>query len=208
MAKQQVHLMVGTRKGGFVLRSDKSRNSWTLDGPHIPGWSIYHMSADLRDGKSMYAAANNEWFGSAVQVSRDLGKTWNQAKSSPKFNKKSGKTVKRFWHIEPGCASEPGTVWVGTQPAALFRSDDWGETYKSVKGLTDHPTKDKWGPSGAGVEPDLHTITFDPLDDKRMYVAISSGGGYRSDNGGKKWYPINRGIHSDFMPGPPPEVGA
>lgn len=206
-SKSQVVVMLGTKKGAFILRSDKLRRKWQTEGPHFPGWQVFHLTYDPRDGKSVYAATNNEWFGSCIHISRDLGKTWHQAKSSPKFDKKANQTVKKYWHVTPGPDSQPRSVWVGTQPAGLFRSDDWGETYKPVKGLNDHPTKDKWGESGGGPQPDLHTIAFDPANPKRMYIAISSGGAYRSDDAGKKWHPINKGTAADFMPGPPPEVG-
>ncbi len=203
---REVILLVGTRKGAFVFRSNQDRSEWTLDGPHVAGSPIYCTAFDSRDNSSVYAASSNDWFGPAVYLSRDQGRTWRQAKSSPKFTAKSGATVKKLWHVAVGPSARPGEVWAGAEPAALFRSTDSGDTWRPVNSLNNHATVSQWQPGGGGLC--LHTIVQDAGDSNRMYVGVSAGGAYRTDNAGRTWRPINHGVHCDFTPGPPPEVGA
>lgn len=205
MAKR-VTLLVGTRKGGYVFNSDRARKSWKSEGPLFRGSPVYHMAFDPRDGRSIWAALNNTWGGPKVQLSRDLGKTWTTV-SNPTFHPDQGLTLKRVWHIEPGHASTPNTVWAGTEPAGLFKIEydglEWPWT--SVTGLNEHPTRDKWEPGGGGLA--LHSIAIDSGDAKRIASAISSGGAYLSADGGVSWRPWNEATRAEHLPNKLPEIG-
>jgi hypothetical protein len=203
--KRGVVVMVGTRKGGYLLRSGAERRQWAQEGPLFPGEPVYHMAFDQRDGASLFAACNSTWGGPKVQVSRDAGKTWTIA-SNPAFPQGHRLTFRRTWHIEPGHASQPQVVWAGTAPAALFKSTDGGTSWEPVLSLIDHPTSDRWQPGGAG-ETALHSIAVDAEDPRRIAVAISAGGAYESADGGKSWSPWNQGTGAKFLPEPEPEVG-
>src|SRR6266540_417111 len=156
-----VMVLVGTKKGVFLYRSGLSRERWRLDGSHFPGETVYHVAFDPRDGASLYSGINMSWGGPRVEVSRDLGKTWKTGKN-PAFPADSELTFQRTWHIEPGHPSQPNVMWAGVEPAALFRSDDRGETWVSVKALNEHPERMQWTPGGGGLG--LHSIAIDPAD--------------------------------------------
>jgi len=203
--KRGVAIMVGTKKGAYVLCSSKTRTRWVQEGPLFAGEPVFHMSFDHRDGESMFAACNNTWGGPKVQVSRDQGKTWTVA-SNPAYPEGHRNTFRRTWHIEPGHAKTPNVVWAGVAPAGLFKSTDRGMTWEPVLSLIDHPTSDQWSPGGAG-ETALHSIAVDAGDPKRIAIAISAGGAYLSEDGGKSWRPWNEGTRAEFQPNPEPEVG-
>ncbi len=211
MAKS-VALLVGTKKGLYILRSGAARSRWKTEGPHMAGQPVYQASFDPRDGASVYAAVNATWGGPRIEVSRDLGKTWKTA-ANPAFPKgavvddKGEWTFKETWHIEPGHAKTPKVVWAGTAPAALFRSDDRGMTWTLVPGLTDQPTRKLWNPGGAGTI-NLHSIAVDAVDPKRLQVGISSGGVYETRDGGTSWKPANVGLTTEtYAPGVVAEAG-
>ncbi len=149
--------------------------------------------------RRIFAAGNDAWFGCEVVYSDDLGETWTSAKTSPAFTEASGLKVENIWHLEPGPAATPNVLYAGVAPAALFRSEDAGETWSEVSSLTSHPSRPNWHPGAGGLC--LHSIQIDPADPQRMYVAISAVGVFRSDDGGGSWKPANRGTRAEFFPG-------
>ena len=205
-------VLAGTRKGAFILTGDQSRRRWQLSGPYNPGTDIFHLVYDPRSGGRIYSASNSMWFGPQVEISDDLGGMWEQSREQPRFADKpeyaehDGPTVANIWHIEPGRSSEPGTLYAGVQPAAIFRSTDGGATWREVAGLGKHPTRSEWMPGFGGLC--LHSIALDRENPERMWVGISAAGVFRTDDGGENWRPANRGVRADFNPGDPlPEWG-
>jgi photosystem II stability/assembly factor-like uncharacterized protein len=199
----EVLALVGTRKGLFLLRSDQARSSWRLEGPLLDGWSIYHAILDERDG-TIYAAANHVSFGATVQRSADCGTTW---KRSPRIGlpEESGLVLNSAWHVEPGRAEEPETLFLGGDPGVLFRSDDRGETWVPNRGVLEHPTRAHWLEGVGGMS--CHSIQLDPRDATRMYIAITAAGTLRSDDGGETWLLRNANVEGDFLADPYAEVG-
>src|SRR5258705_245444 len=190
-------LLVGTRKGLFLLRSDDDRKDWELEGPLLPGWPVYHAIVDPRDGV-LYAATNSFIYGGTVHRSRDLGKTWERAEDIG-LPEESGLKLNATWHVEPGNDSE---LWLGGDPGVLFRSDDGGVTWEVNRGLLEHPTREKWQPGAGGMC--CHSIQ---VVDGTMYIAISAAGAFRSEDGGDTWTPINKDVAADFHPEKYPEGG-
>ncbi|BAS27674.1 WD40/YVTN/BNR-like repeat-containing protein [Limnochorda pilosa] len=200
----EVALLLGTYKGGFLLRSDERRREWKLEGPVLPGWEFYHTVQDPRDG-SLYAAVNTWDFGGMVAWSRDRGTTWEHSSRGLAYpdgqagnespGAKSSK-LSRVWHVEPGPEGEPSVLYAGVEAAGLFRSQDQGVTWQEVPALRAHPTAAQWEPGGGGLC--LHSITFEPFDPSRVYVGISAGGAYRTVDGGAHWEPINGGVQSAY----------
>ena len=234
-----VRVLVGTRKGAFVLSSDGKRKKWEVNGPHFAGWEIYHLKGSPVDPNRLYASQTSGWFGQIIQRSNDGGKTWEQPGLKPgeptttpdgmpkaesnKFvyddSPESGKPLtthqwydgtqhpwefKRVWHLEPSL-NDPNTVYAGVEDAALFRSTDGGQNWQELSGLRGHGTGPQWAPGAGGLG--LHTILLDPSNPGRIYIAISSAGAFRTDDGGKTWRPINRGLKSQYIPDPNAEVG-
>lgn len=204
MARSKVVVMVGTRKGAYVLRGDGTRKSWKQEGPLFPGEPVFHMAFDPRDGATIWGACNYTWGGPKIRRSKDLGKTWTVVQN-PVFPESSGMTLKRTWHIEPGHASRPNEVWAGTEPAALFKTQDAGEYWGYVGGLNDHPTRKKWEAGGGGLC--LHSIGIDAKDPDHIAIAISAGGAYESRDGGATWQPWNEATRAEHLPKKEPEVG-
>ena len=205
-------VLVGTRKGAFILTGDQSRSEWKLTGPYSPGTDIFHMVYDPRTGGKILSATNSMWFGPQVEYSSDLGKSWEQSREQPRFASKpeyaehDGPTVSNIWHIEPGSDSESETLYAGVQPAALFKSTDGGDTWGEVRGLGKHPTRSEWMPGLGGLC--LHSIALDRQEPNRMWVGISAAGVFRTDDGGENWKATNRGVRADFNPADPlPEWG-
>jgi photosystem II stability/assembly factor-like uncharacterized protein len=193
-------LLVGTMKGAFVLKSDSASNKWEIGGPYFPGRAIYAMAYDGREGRNrLWAAVNSSFWGSYLSTSNDFGKSWTEPETyGVKFPEGADDSLKQIWQIVPGNAGEPNTLYCGVEPAALFRSDDAGDTWSMVKGLYDHPHRPQWQPGGGGLC--LHTILPDPANKERMHIAISTGGVYRTDDGGKTWEVRNKGVRAQFLP--------
>ncbi len=232
-------VLVGTRKGAFILTSDAKRQRWDVSGPHFAGWEIYHVKGSPADPNRLYASQTSGWFGQIIQRSDDGGKTWHQPGTPPgeltttpdgmpkgesnKFvydvSPATGKPLtthqwydgtqhpwefKRVWHLEPSL-KDPDATYAGVEDAALFRTTDGGRTWQELAGLRGHVSGPKWQPGAGGMC--LHTVLLDPSDPRRMYIAISAAGAFRSDDAGQTWQPKNRGLQSQFMPDPTAEVG-
>jgi len=192
-------LLVGTMKGAFLFRADASRTSWQEAGPYFPGRSVYAFAYDGRNGRSrLWAAVNSSYWGSFLSSSNDFGKTWSDPETyNIKFPEDSDVSLKQIWQI----ANDPhdaDSLYCGVEPAALFKSADAGETWSLERGLFDHPHRPQWMPGGGGLC--LHTILPDPSNSDRMWIAISTGGVYRTEDGGKNWQPRNQGIRAPYLP--------
>lgn len=234
-----VRVLVGTRKGAFVLTSDGKREKWEVSGPHFAGWEMYHLKGSPADPNRIYASQTSSWFGQIIQRSDDGGKTWFQPGLAPgeptttpdgmpkgesnKFaydvSPETGKPLtthmwydgtqhpwefKRVWHLEPSL-TDPNHVYAGVEDAALFESKDGGQNWRELAALRGHPTGAQWAPGAGGMC--LHSILLDPQNPQRIFIAISAAGSFRTDDGGKSWKPINRGLHSQYIPDPHAEVG-
>jgi photosystem II stability/assembly factor-like uncharacterized protein len=233
-----VRVLVGTRKGAFILTADGKRDKWDVSGPHFAGWELYHLKGSPADPNRLYASQTSGWFGQIIQRSDDGGKTWHQpgtpAGQSPqpgqmpkgesnKFaynsSAETGRPLtthqwydgtqhpwefKRVWHLEPSI-TDPNTVYAGVEDAALFRSTDGGQNWQELPGLRGHGTGPNWQPGAGGMC--LHTVILDPSNPKRIWIAISAAGAFRTDDGGESWKPINRGLRSQYIPDPNAEVG-
>jgi photosystem II stability/assembly factor-like uncharacterized protein len=229
-----VRVLVGTKKGAFILTSDGTRKKWDISGPHFAGWEIYHMKGSPADPNRLYASQTSGWFGQLIQRSNDGGKTWEvpsgeappttfPAPASSKFvydsSPETGKPLtthqwydgtqhpwefKRVWHIEPSL-DDPDMAYAGVEDAAIFRTTNGGKSWHEIPGLRGHGTGPKWQPGAGGMC--LHSILIDPKNPKRMFIAISAAGAFRTDDGGNTWKPINRGLKSQYIPDPAAEVG-
>jgi len=202
-----VVLLVGTMKGAFVLRSNAARAKWDVGGPYFPGHAVYALAFDQRSGRPrLWAAPGSDHWGAQLCSSDDFGRHWtNPVAALIRFPEDTGASLKRIWQIRPGPADEPDTLYAGVEPAALFESHDGGETWSLVRGLWNHPQREKWQPGGGGLC--LHTILPDPSGRARITVAVSTGGVYRTDDGGHSWQPRNHGVRADFLPDKHPEFG-
>jgi serine/threonine protein kinase len=201
-----VLLLVGTMKGAFLLRSNAQRSRWDVVGPCFHGQSIYSMAYDARAGRHRLWAATSSFWGTYLRSSGDFGKTWtNPPEAHVKFPGDCGTSVKNIWQIVLGREGETDTMYCGVEPAALFASGDAGETWSLVRGLFDHPHRPRWVPGNGGLC--LHTVMLDPSNEKRMYVAISAGGVYRTEDGGCNWQARNRNIRVAYQPDKYPEFG-
>jgi hypothetical protein len=210
-----VRVLVGTRKGAFVLSSDGKRKEWQVDGPHFPGWEIYHLNASPVNPDRLYASQTSSWFGQLIQRSDDGGRSWQPIGNKFEYDGVPGThqwydgtqhpwEFARVWHLEPSL-TDPDTVFAGVEDAALFRSVDGGQTWAELSGLRGHDSGPSWQPGAGGMC--LHTIMLDPRDEDRIYVAISAAGAFRTNDAGKTWLPINRGLRSNGIPDETAEVG-
>jgi len=210
-----VRVLVGTRKGAFILTSDANRKHWDVSGPHFGGWEIYHMKGSKIDPNRLYASQSSSWFGQVIQRSNDGGKTWEPAGNKFTYDGIPGThqwydgtphpwEFKRVWHLEPSL-TDPDIVYAGAEDAALFKSGDAGQTWTELSGLRGHGTGPQWTPGAGGMC--LHTIVLDPANPDRIFIAISAAGAFRTVDGGQTWQPINRGLKSDHIPDPNAEVG-
>jgi photosystem II stability/assembly factor-like uncharacterized protein len=210
-----VRVLVGTRKGAFVLTSDGKREKWDVAGPHFGGWEMYHLKGSPADPNRLYASQSSGWFGQLIQRSNDGGKTWEPVGNKFAYEGDAGThqwydgtphpwEFKRVWHLEPSL-TDPDTVYAGVEDAAIFRTTDAGQTWQELTGLRGHGTAASWTPGAGGMC--LHTILLDPSDPKRIFVAISAAGAFRTDDGGQTWLPINQGLRSDHIPDPAATVG-
>ena len=210
-----VQLLIGTRKGAWIYRSDAQRRIWSVQGPIFLGHIVNHLVLDPRDGKTLLMAASTGHLGPTIFRSTDGGQTWAEAQQPPAFPKAAtngaapARAVDHSFWLEPGHASEPGVWWAGTSPPGLFRSADGGATWDSVAGFNDHPMYWNWCPADGGT-PDgalLNQIQIDPRDPAHMYIATSTGGVFESLDQGANWTPLNQGVEANFMPDPYPEYG-
>jgi photosystem II stability/assembly factor-like uncharacterized protein len=229
----KVRVLVGTRKGAFILEADGKRKDWKVSGPHFAGWEIFHMKGSPVDPNRIYTSQTSGWFGQIIQRSNDGGKTWQIPGGAPEpgpgampqgqSNKFAYDTAaapltthqwydgtqhpwefKRVWHLEPSL-TDPETVYAGVEDAAMFRSNDGGISWHELPGLRGHGTGPKWQPGAGGMG--LHTIVLDRNNPNRMFIAISAAGCFRTDDAGKTWKPINRGLRSQYIPDPAAEIG-
>jgi hypothetical protein len=210
-----VRVLVGTRKGAFVASSDEARRDWQIEGPFFAGWEVMHVAGSRSDPDRLYASSWTDWHGQVVQRSDDGGKTWNPVGNEFPYEGVPGThqwydgtahpwEFKRVWHFEPS-HDDPDTVYAGVEDAALFRSTDGGSTWQELAGLRTHTTGQAWQPGAGGLC--LHTIIIDPTDPRRIHVAISAAGAFRSDDGGETWKVATGGLHSDFLPDPDAGIG-
>jgi photosystem II stability/assembly factor-like uncharacterized protein len=211
----RVRVLVGTKKGAFVLTSDGQRRQWDVAGPHFAGWEIYHLKGSPANPNRIYASQSSGWFGQMIQRSDDGGKTWEAVGNKFVYDGPTGThqwydgtqhpwEFARVWHLEPSL-TDPDTVYAGAEDASLFKTADGGQTWHELAGLRNHESGPKWQPGAGGMC--LHTIVLDPANAKRIYIAISAAGAFRTDDGGETWKPINRGLRSEMIPEPTAEVG-
>ncbi len=210
-----VRVLVGTRKGAFVLEADGKRAEWKIDGPHFAGWEIYHLKASPVDPNRIYASQSTSWFGQLIQRSDDGGRTWEPMGNRFEYDGTPGThqwydgtphpwEFARVWHLEPSL-SDPDALYAGVEDAALFRSTDGATTWQELSGLRRHSSAGSWQPGAGGMC--LHTIVVDPRNPDRIFTAISAAGAFRSDDAGATWRPINRGLKSNSIPQQEAEVG-
>lgn len=208
-----VVLLVGTKKGAFVLRSDAERAVWELEGPHFLGHQSHHVVLDPRDGRTLLAATRAGHLGPTIFRSFDLGKSWKEVSGPPAFPKvegEDGRAVHHVFWLQPSSEAEPGVWYAGVSPTCLFRSEDAGDTWASVAGFNDHPMWAMWTQAGEDGTPDgsvLHSINVDPRDPAHLYVGCSGGGVFESADRGADWHPLNQGCRADFHPDKYPEFG-
>lgn len=196
-----VELFIGTKRGLFIARSDAGRTRWTLSPPRLAGHEVYSVNTDPRT-RVLLAATRHPVWGAHIQMSRDRGETWDVLPAAPHHADERG--LSAVWCVEPGPAARPGRLLAGIEPAGLFISDDYGESW-TASPLNAHPTTSTWQPAGGALA--LHSIVRDPADEARIWCAVSAGGVYRTLDGGASWEPINRDVRADFLPDPTPASG-
>ncbi len=210
-----IRVLVGTHKGAFILSSDGNRENWNVSGPHFGGWEIFHVKGSPVDPNRIYVSQFTDWFRQTIQRSNDGGITWEQVGNEFTYDGDPGThqwydgtphpwEFKRIWHLEPSL-TDPDTVYAGAEDAALFLTNDAGKTWQELAGLRRHDSGPQWQPGAGGLC--LHTILLDPKNPGRIFVAISAAGAFRSEDAGKTWQPINRGLRSEYIPDPDAEVG-
>ncbi len=231
----RVRVLVGTRKGAFILTSDGKREKWDVSGPHFAGWEMYHLKGSPADPESHLRLANERM----VRTDHPALRRWRQDLASAGNARRrasparSAEEREQQVRLRRGCRkpltthqwydgtqhpwefkrvwhlepslTDPDTVYAGVEDAALFRSTDGGENWKELPGLRGHGTGPKWQPGAGGMC--LHTIILDPSNPQRIYIAISAAGAFRTDDGGDNWKPINRGLYSQYIPDPRAEIG-
>ncbi len=211
----KVRVLVGTRKGAFVITSDGKREDWKISGPHFAGFELYHVKGSPVDPNRIYASQCSGWFGQLIQRSNDGGETWEPVGNKFAYDGVPGThqwydgtphpwEFKRVWHLEPSL-TDPDTVYAGIEDAALFRSTDAGQSWSELPGLRGHGSGPHWAPGAGGMC--LHTVILSPTDPNRIIIAISAAGAFRTDDGGNTWRPINQGLRSEHIPNPTAEVG-
>jgi photosystem II stability/assembly factor-like uncharacterized protein len=207
---RKTRVLVSTRKGLWTLTSDVARNGWQLAGPQFLGHIVHHSIADPREPKRFLAAARTGHLGPTIFRSADGGRTWKEATRPPAFAEGSGRVVDHTFWLTPGHSTEPGVWYAGTSPQGLFRSTDGGATWDGVAGFNANPNRKAWcggDQDGTPDGPKLHSILIDPRDPAHMYIGMSSGGVFETQDAGAQWRPLNKGVRADFLPDPAPEYG-
>jgi photosystem II stability/assembly factor-like uncharacterized protein len=210
-----VRVLVGTRKGAFILTSDGARRTWAVSGPHFAGWEIYHLKGSPLDPDRIFVSQGSGWFGQLIQRSDDGGKTFQPVDNKFTYDGVPGThqwydgtphpwEFKRVWHLEPSL-TDPDVVYAGVEDAAFFKTTDGGASWHELSGLRTHGSGPHWQPGAGGLC--LHTIILDPTNANRIVIAISAAGAFRTDDGGVTWKPINKGLRSEGIPDPNAEVG-
>jgi photosystem II stability/assembly factor-like uncharacterized protein len=210
-----VRVLVGTRKGGFILEADGKRRDWKVSGPYFAGWEIFHIKGSPAAPDRLWASQTSGWFGQLIQRSEDGGRTWEPVGNQFTYDGVPGThqwydgtphpwEFARVWHLEPSL-TDPDTLYAGVEDAALFRSTDGGQSWQELSGLRQHGSGPHWQPGAGGMC--LHTVVIDPSNAQRLFVAISAAGAFRSEDGGASWTPINRGLKSEGIPDADAEVG-
>lgn len=210
-----VRVLVGTRKGAFILTADGARRNWTVSGPYFGGWEMYHVTGSPANPDRLYASQSSGWFGQLIQRSDDGGRTWEPMNNEFAYQGETGDHLwydgtprpwefKRIWHLEPS-ADDPDTVYAGAEDAAIFRTTDGGGSWQELPGLRTHESAPRWQPGAGGMC--LHTVILDPVNADRVFIAISAAGVFRTDDGGNTWQPVNRGLQSGQIPDPSADVG-
>lgn len=216
---ERVRVLVGTRKGTYIVEGDARRKRWTVGPAAHEGSEVYHVVADPRRPGDLYAAVNNDFWGPMIQRSRNWGKKWEEIATpltprrkdrTPEFNDEDPTTpvkraLQRLWHIEPGPPGEPDALFLGADPHLLFRSSDRGASWDPLDSINNHPDKKGWSPGAGGAC--LHTIILDPRTPQRMYIGMSAVGTFRSEDAGATWTPTNKGVMAPFLPNKYPETG-
>ena len=220
MAKNDtIRILLGTRKGTYVVSGDAKRKSWKVGPVAHEGSEVYHVVADPRHPGTLYAAVNNAFWGPMLQKSTNWGKSWKEIATpltpvtkdrTPMFNEENptapvSRALNNIWHIEPGLPSEPNRLYLGADPHLLFRSADLGKTWTPIDAINNHPKRKDWAPGAGGAC--LHTILLDPRDSNRWYIGLSAVGTFRTEDGGKTWTPTNKGVITPFLPNKHPETG-
>jgi photosystem II stability/assembly factor-like uncharacterized protein len=210
-----VRVLVGTRKGAFILTADGKRDKWSVSGPHFAGWEMYHLKGSPANPNRLYASQSSGWFGQQIQRSDDGGATWEPVGNKFVYDGVPGThqwydgtahpwEFARVWHLEPSL-TDPDTVYAGVEDAALFKTTDGGQNWHELAGLRGHGSGSSWQPGAGGMC--LHTILLDPVNPNRIFTAISAAGAFRSDDAGATWLPINKGLRSEQLPDKDAEVG-
>src|SRR5512144_2334495 len=210
VARRGPTLWVATRKGLWTLNADATRRTWKLGGPHFLGHIVHHALVDPRNGRTLLAAARTGHLGPTIFRSTDRGRTWKEAAQPPAFKPDAGRTVDHTFWLSAGHATEPDVWYAGTSPQGLFRSSDGGVTWAGVDGFNDHPQRKAWcggDKDGTPDGPKLHSVIVDPRDPRHLYIGMSSGGVFESNDAGADWKPLNRGVKALFLPDPDPEFG-
>lgn len=230
-----VRVLVGTKKGAFILTADERRAVWSVSGPHFAGWEIFHMKGSPVDPDRIYASQTSDWFGQIIQRSSDGGQTWETPggeKTPDPYGPPSGASNKFIYNTDPdtGVPLTTHQWYDGTQhpwefkriwhlepsltdAETVYAGAEDAALFKSTDGATSwqelaglrSAQGEKWSPGAAGLG--LHTILLDPNDENRIYVAISAAGAFRTDDGGQTWKPINKGLRSEYIPDPDAEIG-
>ena len=216
---QRIRILVGTRKGTYIVAGDGRRKKWTVGPVAHEGSEIYHVVADPRHPGELYAAVNSDFWGPMVQRSKNWGKTWKEIATpltpggkdrKPEINDQDPtapvkRPLRNVWHIEPGPVSDPDTLYLGADPHLFFRTSDRGSSWEPMESINQHPSRKDWSPGAGG--PCLHTILLDPRDPRRIYLGMSAVGTFRSEDAGQSWTPTNKGVMAPFLPNKYPETG-
>ena len=205
MSSKKVCLLVGTHKGGFLFTSDLQRKKWQRREPFFKGVDVHYLAVDNREAPTIYACVNSTWWGPDIRYSNDFCETWKEPSNGIRFDEDEDVTLKRTWCVVPGRKNEPGVLYAGVDPAALFKTEDHGKSWFEIPALRKHATRDKWFPGFGGLM--VHSICLHPANKDIMHVGISAAGTFSTEDGGTTWQARNKGVQADFLADKFPEVG-